>query len=45
VAALQQQLAELLALPEADLLSQRYSKFRRMGRFLEAGAQDASLSS
>jgi acetyl-CoA carboxylase carboxyl transferase subunit alpha len=44
-AALQQQLAELLALPEADLLSQRYSKFRRMGRFLEAGAQDASLSS
>ncbi|MFM8258941.1 MAG: acetyl-CoA carboxylase carboxyltransferase subunit alpha [Vulcanococcus sp.] len=44
-AALLQQLAELQALPEAELLNQRYSKFRRMGRFLEAGAQDASLSS
>lgn len=44
-AALLQQLTELQALPEAELLNQRYSKFRRMGRFLEAGAQDASLSS
>jgi acetyl-CoA carboxylase carboxyl transferase subunit alpha len=43
--ALLQQLAELQALPEAELLNQRYAKFRRMGRFLEAGAQDASLSS
>ena len=44
-AALLQELAALQALPEAELLSQRYSKFRRLGRFLEAGAQDASLSS
>jgi len=27
------------------LIDQRYAKFRRMGRFLEAGQQDASLSS
>jgi acetyl-CoA carboxylase carboxyl transferase subunit alpha len=44
-AVLLQQLAELQALPEAELLNQRYSKFRRMGRVLEAGAQDPSLSS
>jgi len=40
-----QHLSELQALSEAELIEQRYSKFRRMGRFLEAGAQDASLSS
>ena len=40
-----QHLSELQALSETELIEQRYSKFRRMGRFLEAGAQDASLSS
>ena len=33
-------LAELQSLSEQDLIEQRYAKFRRMGRFLEAGAQD-----
>jgi len=33
-------LAELQSLSEQSLIEQRYSKFRRMGRFLEAGAQD-----
>ena len=40
-----QNLAELQALGERELMDQRYAKFRRMGRFLEAGAQDASVSS
>ena len=40
-----QHLSELQALSEVELIEQRYSKFRRMGRFLEAGAQDTSLSS
>ena len=40
-----QNLRELQALSERDLMDQRYSKFRRMGRFLEAGAQDAGVSS
>ncbi|MFZ9166966.1 acetyl-CoA carboxylase carboxyltransferase subunit alpha [Vulcanococcus sp.] len=44
-AALLQQLAILKALSEESLVEQRYAKFRRMGRFLESGAQDASLSS
>ncbi|MFZ9265448.1 MAG: acetyl-CoA carboxylase carboxyltransferase subunit alpha [Vulcanococcus sp.] len=44
-AALLQQLAILKALSEETLVEQRYAKFRRMGRFLESGAQDASLSS
>jgi len=44
-AALMQQLAVLLALSEEQLVDQRYAKFRRMGRFLESGAQDTSLSS
>jgi acetyl-CoA carboxylase carboxyl transferase subunit alpha len=44
-AAVLQQLSQLQALSEAELLDQRYAKFRRMGRFLEAGTQDASLSS
>ncbi len=43
--ALLQQLAALKALSEEALVEQRYAKFRRMGRFLESGAQDASLSS
>ncbi|MBM5791312.1 MAG: acetyl-CoA carboxylase carboxyltransferase subunit alpha [Cyanobacteria bacterium M_surface_10_m1_298] len=43
--ALLQQLSALKALSEEALLEQRYAKFRRMGRFLESGAQDASLSS
>jgi acetyl-CoA carboxylase carboxyl transferase subunit alpha len=38
--ALLQQLGELKALPERELLEQRYAKFRRMGRFLESGAPD-----
>jgi acetyl-CoA carboxylase carboxyl transferase subunit alpha len=33
-------LAELQSLSEQSLIEQRYAKFRRMGRFLEAGAQD-----
>jgi acetyl-CoA carboxylase carboxyl transferase subunit alpha len=44
-AVLTQQLMALKALSEETLLEQRYAKFRRMGRFLESGAQDASLSS
>jgi acetyl-CoA carboxylase carboxyl transferase subunit alpha len=44
-AALLQQLADLQALPETELLQQRYRKFRGMGRFLEASAQDPSISS
>jgi len=44
-AALLRHLGELQALSEKKLTDQRYTKFRRMGRFLEAGQQDASLSS
>ena len=33
-------LTELQSLSEQDLIEQRYAKFRRMGRFLESGAQD-----
>jgi acetyl-CoA carboxylase carboxyl transferase subunit alpha len=44
-AALMRHLGELQALSESELVNQRYAKFRRMGRFLEAGQQDASLSS
>jgi len=33
-------LAELQSLSEQNLIEQRYAKFRRMGRFLEAGTQD-----
>jgi acetyl-CoA carboxylase carboxyl transferase subunit alpha len=44
-AALLRHLGELQALSESELINQRYAKFRRMGRFLEAGQQDASLSS
>ena len=33
-------LAELQSLSEQSLIEQRYAKFRLMGRFLEAGAQD-----
>ena len=40
-----QQLSALQALGEQDLIDQRYAKFRRMGRFLEAGTQDAGISS
>jgi acetyl-CoA carboxylase carboxyl transferase subunit alpha len=40
--ALQEQLAELLALPERDRLDQRYSKYRRMGRYLEGASTDPS---
>jgi len=36
--ALLAQLAELQALPERELLEQRYQKFRRMGRFMEGEA-------
>ena len=44
-AALLRHLGELQSLSESELTQQRYAKFRRMGRFLEAGQQDASLSS
>jgi acetyl-CoA carboxylase carboxyl transferase subunit alpha len=44
-AALLRHLGELQALSETELTNQRYAKFRAMGRFLEAGQQDASLSS
>jgi acetyl-CoA carboxylase carboxyl transferase subunit alpha len=44
-AALLRHLGELQSLSETELIDQRYAKFRRMGRFLEAGQQDASLSS
>jgi len=37
-------LAELQALGEQALLDQRYAKFRRMGRFLEAGTQDTGVN-
>jgi acetyl-CoA carboxylase carboxyl transferase subunit alpha len=43
--ALLEQLAELQALSETQLIDQRYAKFRRMGRFLESEAPDPSLSS
>ncbi len=38
-------ISELGQLDERQLLDQRYAKFRRMGRFLESGAADPSLSS
>ena len=38
-------LAALGQLDERQLVEQRYAKFRRMGRFLESGAADPSLSS
>ncbi len=44
-AALLGALAELGTLDERQLIDQRYAKFRRMGRFLESGAADPSLSS
>jgi acetyl-CoA carboxylase carboxyl transferase subunit alpha len=44
-AALLRHLGELQALSETELTDQRYAKFRSMGRFLEAGQQDASPSS
>jgi acetyl-CoA carboxylase carboxyl transferase subunit alpha len=44
-ASLLRHLGELQALSESELIDQRYAKFRRMGRYLEAGQQDASLSS
>jgi acetyl-CoA carboxylase carboxyl transferase subunit alpha len=44
-AALLRHLGELQTLSETELTDQRYAKFRSMGRFLEAGQQDASLSS
>ena len=40
-----QNLSELQALSEQEVMDQRYSKFRRMGRFLEADTQDAGVSS
>jgi acetyl-CoA carboxylase carboxyl transferase subunit alpha len=42
--ALLEQLAELANLTESELLNQRYAKFRRIGRFIESGATDSSLS-
>jgi acetyl-CoA carboxylase carboxyl transferase subunit alpha len=40
--ALTQHLDDLLQLSEAELLEQRYAKFRRMGRILDAGATESS---
>jgi len=37
-------LLELQQLSETALMEQRYAKFRRMGRFLEAGTADAPLN-
>ena len=39
------ELAVLQALSESELMDQRYAKFRRMGRFLEAGTQDVGVGS
>jgi acetyl-CoA carboxylase carboxyl transferase subunit alpha len=39
-----QHLSELQALGEQALMDQRYAKFRRMGRFLEAGSQDSGIN-
>jgi acetyl-CoA carboxylase carboxyl transferase subunit alpha len=36
-------LAELQALPEPELIARRYSKFRRIGRFLEGAASTAPV--
>lgn len=44
-AALLEALADMGQLEERQLLDQRYAKFRRMGRFLESGTTDPSLSS
>jgi acetyl-CoA carboxylase carboxyl transferase subunit alpha len=44
-AALIGQLQQLQQLSGTELVEQRYRKFRAMGRFLEAGTADASLSS
>lgn len=43
--ALLEQLGELQALSESDLLKQRYQKFRRIGRFIETEATDSSPGS
>ena len=43
-AALLEHLGTLQQLSEADLLEQRYAKFRRMGRFLESCTPDPSRS-
>lgn len=43
-AALLGHLGDLQRLSEADLLEQRYAKFRRMGRFLESGTSDPARS-
>ena len=43
-AALLEHLVTLQQLSEADLLEQRYAKFRRMGRFLESCTPDPSRS-
>jgi len=40
--AIEENLAQLLALSERDLLDQRYGKFRRMGRFLDANTPEGA---
>ena len=37
-------LRELRKIPSAELLEQRYQKFRRIGVFIEEGSGDGSLS-
>ena len=44
-AALLSHLSALQALPERQLLEQRYQKFRRMGRFLEGEAPQSLAAS
>jgi acetyl-CoA carboxylase carboxyl transferase subunit alpha len=44
-AAVLRHLGELQQLSTAELIEQRYAKFRRMGRFLEAGTAEAPLNS
>jgi acetyl-CoA carboxylase carboxyl transferase subunit alpha len=44
-AALLEQLQELQALPEEELLQRRYQKYRRMGRFLDPSSPEGAVTS
>ena len=44
-AAILEQLRELQALSEAELLQRRYQKYRRMGRFLDASSPEGAMTS
>ena len=43
--AILEQLRELQALSEAELLQRRYQKYRRMGRFLDASSPEGAMTS